>query len=112
MEIIAEREATHLVVKAGGRIDSLNALEFNDVLKSKIGESDRVVILDLEKLSYISSAGLRVLLMTAKALQDRDARLMLCSLSKPIREIMAISGFDKIIPVHATRSEAQASLIS
>ena len=110
MEINTEREqGTLLIVKAEGRLDGISAREFDDAMRSKISEKDSVVIMDLEKLSYISSAGLRVILMTAKTLQKRNAKLLLCSLSEPIREVFEISGFDKIIPIHTTRGEAQLS---
>ena len=56
--------------------------------------------MDLEKLSYISSAGLRALLTIAKNLMGRGAKLALCAMSDQIREVFAISGFDKIIPIH------------
>ena len=69
MEISTERENTLLVAKAGGRLDSINAREFDDAMRSAISESDQVVIMDLENVSYVSSAGLRVILLTAKTLQ-------------------------------------------
>ena len=110
MEISAEREGTLLVVKAGGRLDSINAREFDDAMRSAISESDQVVIIDLENVSYVSSVGLRVILLTAKTLRQRSAKLLICSLSEPIREVFEISGFDKIIPIHANRVQAQASI--
>ncbi len=110
MKISTEREGTLLVAKPEGRLDGVSARDFDDALKSAISESDRVVIMDLEKLSYISSAGLRLILLTAKTLQKRDAKLLICSLSEPIREVFEISGFDKIIPIHANRAAAQSSI--
>ena len=58
MEISTEREGTLLVAKPGGRLDSINAREFDDAMRSAISESDQVVIIDLENVSYVSSAGL------------------------------------------------------
>ena len=110
MEISTEREGTLLVVKPGGRLDSINAREFDDAMRSAISQSDQVVIIDLENVSYVSSAGLRVILLTAKTLQKRGAKLLICSLSEPIREVFEISGFDKIISIHANKVQAQASI--
>ena len=104
-----ERENGTLIAKAQGRVDGANAQEFQSTLAKAIDPSDRAVILDLEQISYISSAGLRVILLTAKALHRQDAELAVCSLSDPIREVFKISGFDKIITVRASRAEAIAA---
>jgi anti-anti-sigma factor len=110
MEVNTERENGTLIVKIEGRVDGANAREFEDALEAAIGEDDRAVIMDFEALSYISSAGLRVILLTARTLRERDKEFVVCSLSDPIREVFEISGFDKIIPVHVSRSEALAAI--
>ena len=110
MALSIERDGETLVAKAEGRLDGTNAQEFQGELTAAIDETDRAVILDLEHLSYISSAGLRVILLTAKALQRTNAELVVCSLSDPIREVFAISGFDKIIKVRDSQAEAIAAL--
>ena len=79
-------------------------------IRTSIEDSDRAVIMDFEKLVYISSAGLRAILLTAKSLQSRDAKLVLCSLSEQIREVFEISGFDKVLAIHPTRAAALAAL--
>ena len=109
MEIHSEREGGALIAKAEGRVDGSNAREFEEALQATIGENDRVLILDLEALSYISSAGLRVLLLIAKKLQRQSGKLVVCSLSDPINEVFEISGFSKIIPTYGSRSRALAA---
>ena len=109
MDIQTERKDGTLIAKAEGRIDGVNARDFEEALKAAISDEDSTVVMDLEGLSYISSAGLRVILLIAKTLRKRNAELMLCSLSDPIREVFEISGFDKIIPVHASREQALAA---
>ena len=110
MDIQTERNDGTLIAKAEGRIDGVNARDFEEALKAAISSDDSTVVMDLEGLSYISSAGLRVILLIAKTLRKRNAELLLCSLSDPIREVFEISGFDKIIPVHASREQALASI--
>ena len=110
MDIKTESSNGTLIAKAEGRIDGVNARDFEEAMKAAIGSDYSTVIIDLEGLSYISSAGLRVILLIAKTLRKRNAELVLCSLSNPIREVFEISGFDKIIPVHATREQALASV--
>ena len=106
MNVESRREGTSLILKADGRVDGTNASEFQDAMKAEINETDRAVVLDLQDLTYISSAGLRVVLLIAKDLQRQGAKMAACSLSEPVREVFVISGFDKIIPLHASQDAA------
>ncbi|MCE2464456.1 MAG: STAS domain-containing protein [Dehalococcoidia bacterium] len=105
MDLNTERQGDILIAKADGRVDGANAREFQAALDAAINDSERAVILDMEHLSYISSAGLRVILLTAKTLQTQNAKFAVCSLSGPIQEVFEISGFDKIIAIHASQAE-------
>ena len=110
MKIRTNRKGEILIASTEGRVDGTNAREFDDALQAAISERDSALIMDLEALSYISSAGLRVLLTVAKTLQKRDGKFVVCSLSDPIKEVFEISGFDQIIPVHASQPEALTAL--
>ena len=110
MAVNSDRQDGTLIARADGRIDGANAREFQVALEGAIDPSDSSVILDLENLSYISSAGLRVILMTAKTLQRQKAKFAICSLSPSIKEVFQISGFDRIIPIHSSVDDALASL--
>ena len=109
-DITTERHDDVLSAGVSGRIDGSNVVQFEEAVRAAIEDSDRAVVMDFEKLAYISSAGLRAILLTAKSLQSRNAKLVLCSLADPIREVFEISGFDKVLPIHATKAEALASL--
>ena len=78
-------------------------------MRRAIDESDRAVIMDLERLVYIGSAGLRAVLMTAKSLWRRDVGFALCSPPDGVRAAFKTSGFDKIITIHPTRADALAA---
>ena len=62
MEVKTKRESGVLIVQVEGRMDGITAREFEDAMKAAISASDHAVIVDLEVLSYISSAGLRAIL--------------------------------------------------
>lgn len=110
MELEFERTDDLVVVTACMRVDGSNARDFEQALRDIIQDNDCALVLDFGPLTYISSAGLRAILLTAKNLQKRGARFGVCTLSTPIREVFAISGFDKIIPTYETKSKAVASL--
>ena len=109
MEVETQRQGNTLIAMTDGRIDGANAREFQTRLDAAIDANECAVVLDMERLSYISSAGLRVILLTAKALRGRNRKFAICSLSESIREVFEISGFDKIIPIHASEVEALAA---
>ena len=106
MAVTIETRGTALVAVASGRIDSANASQFQEELSVVNDGSGSGVILDLGGLSYISSAGLRVILMVAKTLRSTNTNFVVCSPSDAIREIFEISGFSQIIPIHNSQDEA------
>ena len=110
MKLHAQREDGILIARAVGRVDGANAMEFQNRLQAAIGD-DSDVILDLEGLSYISSAGLRVVLLVAQHVQKRSGRFSVCSLSDSIENVFNISGFDRVIPTHGSRSDARAAYV-
>ena len=110
MGINAERANGTVIAKADGRIDSSNSREFHSDLEAVIAESDAALVLDFEDVSYISSAGMRVILLAAKNLQKSGMRFVLCSMNDSIREVFKISGFDKIIPIHKSQAEALSAV--
>ncbi|MDE0066882.1 MAG: STAS domain-containing protein [Acidimicrobiaceae bacterium] len=110
MELSSENTGGAVIVKAVGRVDGANARDFHEGLEASIGAGGESMVLDFEGLSYISSAGLRVVLLVAKTLQQQSAKLAVCSLSDSIREVFEISGFDKIVPVYADAGDAMSGL--
>lgn len=110
LTVEGERKSGTLIAKASGRIDGSNAREFQDSLESFLQGDASSLILDLENLSYISSAGLRVILLVSKKLQRSSAHFGVCSLSVSINEVFQISGFDKIIQTYRTQADALSAV--
>lgn len=106
MEISTENREGALIARAAGRIDGANARDFESAVLAAVRECKGAFLIDCEELSYISSAGLRAMLLIAKALAKREVPFALCSLSDPVAEIFQISGFDQIISIHRSRDEA------
>lgn len=74
-------------------------------------QSDSVsLLIDLRELVYVSSAGLRVILMAAKRVRAKGGRIALCGLQPQVAEVFEISGFGAIVPIHADRESALAAL--
>ncbi len=110
MELVTSRSGGIVVAQACKRVDSTNARAFEQALKGIVTEDDQGMVVDCEDLAYISSAGLRAVLLTAKTLARRQSGFAMCCLGNSIREVFAISGFDKIIAIHPTQDAAVAAL--
>ena len=108
--LTTERSGQTLIVSAKGRIDGTNANEVQGVLSSAIEPGVKLMLLDLGGLTYISSAGLRVIMLTARTLDRSGAKFAVGSPAGPIREVFQISGFDQIIPIFDSQAEAIESL--
>jgi len=106
MKIDEEKKGEVLVLVPGGRIDSASSTELERVLTSHLGNGERRLVVDLGQVEYISSAGLRVLLMTAKKLQDGSGGLVLCAMPESVRLVFELAGFVPIFSIEDTRDAA------
>lgn len=110
IEVAEEREENALVLIPAGRIDSGNARAFESLVTERISAGEHRIIVDFSRLDFISSSGLRVLLIAAKTLKIHKGAIALCSMKDHIKEVFQISGFDRIIPIRDTRQSALTAL--
>ncbi len=110
MEMNVERDGNLLHASLSGRLDGSNSREFEADLIAEAGDDSCSIVLDLEELSYISSAGLRAILLITKGVKAKGGSLVLCSLPNQIEEVFKISGFDKVIPIHPDKETAAQSI--
>lgn len=94
------------IIQLEGRLDSNTSPELSDFMKNNDFREYRGVILEMTKLNYISSAGLRVLLNSSKEFKTRNADFTLCGMQDHIREVFEISGFDTFLRIYTTLEEA------
>jgi len=108
MDVSIRDVATIKVVGLEGDLDTNTAPDAEQHLNQTIADGATKILLNLEKLEYTSSAGLRVLLSTAKKLKAAAGSLRICCLNETVEEVFEISGFDTILDVFATEAEALA----
>jgi anti-anti-sigma factor len=99
LEITQQQLQSTTVLSVVGAVDSNTAPELQQALLRATENSAGSVELDLAKVSYLSSAGLRVLLMAAKSLQKRSERLKLINVPPPIKNVLNLTGFATFIDV-------------
>jgi stage II sporulation protein AA (anti-sigma F factor antagonist) len=110
MTLPSEKIGEILVVSPVGQINSANAADIESGLLAWVEKGERQCVLDLGQLDYISSAGLRVVLMLAKRLKQSSGQLVLCSLQPQVHEVFDISGFLSILTVVDSRPAALSQL--
>lgn len=97
MTITQNRDNTALTIALEGRLDTLTAPELETLLSGAL-EGVETLTLDFEKLDYISSAGLRVLLSTQKKMNGQSS-MKVTHVNEIIREIFDVTGFSDILTV-------------
>jgi anti-anti-sigma factor len=108
VEIGEKRHGDILVLRPVGRIDNLTSAEFQAHLLAAATSGSGDIVVDLAAVDYISSAGLRAL-MVASRMKPKDLRLAVACLNEVVREIFSISRFSQVVPSFATVEEAFAA---
>ena len=109
VRIEALAEATCVIPE--GRLDFDAAPGFQEALERALGapgKAPAALIIDGAALEYVSSAGLRAVLLAARAAQRAGVPFALCGLQPAVREVFDLSGFSRIIAVHPDRATALA----
>jgi len=111
VQITTLQHADAAVARPKGRIDHANTATFESALAPLIANavaSHGAVVLDFTDIDYISSVGLRVLMIAAKQMREHQAQLLVAALQEVVAEIFAISRFDRVLTVVPTVDEAMA----
>lgn len=89
-----------------GNLDTNTAPDAEERLGELLEKGVTKILVDFTTLNYISSAGLRVLLVTTKRLGGTGGSMRICGLNETVDEVFEISGFSTIFSVFGTRDEA------
>ena len=109
MDITESRDGQVVVVEVGGRVDAATAGAFEEKMLGLIAAGTNRLVVDGAKMSYISSAGLRVFLMAAKRLAPPAGHFAVGALQPQVREVFDIAGFSSVLSIHDTRAAAVAA---
>jgi anti-anti-sigma factor len=107
MQIAHEHADSVSILSLAGRLDELAVSEVEAVFSDTLNNEEEGLIVDLAGVEYISSSGLRVLLMLAKAMKKQQRTLKLCSLSPFVAEVFEISNFSAVFAIYDDLSVAR-----
>jgi anti-sigma B factor antagonist len=109
MEIGEEHAADLTIVDLNGRVDSSSAGALAEKLASLIEARRRQLVVNLDRVDYISSAGFRVLLVASRLAEAAEGKLALCGLSPDLQKLFSLASFTELFEIHATRPPGPAS---
>jgi anti-sigma B factor antagonist len=109
MQIGEQRRDEVTVLSPAGRIDNDTSPAFQSRLLAAVGNGPSAVLVDLAGVDYMSSAGLRALMMGAKQSKAAKGKLGVASLKPVVKEIFAISRFGHVVQVFETPDDAIAA---
>jgi anti-anti-sigma factor len=110
MNIREHRVGNTLVIVPQGHLDSRSAKDFEEKVLNSVDSGENSILLDFSMVDYISSAGLRVVLTSAKHQKEKNGKLAICSLVGSVKDIFRVSGFDTIVDIYADQESALIKL--
>ncbi len=99
MEVAITKHDDCIVATIEGRVDTITAKAFEAHVMELLKDECKSIILDCEKLSYVSSSGLRAFLILQKGINAKKGKLVLRSMGDPIKEVFKITGFMSIFNI-------------
>ena len=102
MDITHLKEGEISIITINGRLDAAAATVADKTIKKILEGNCLQMLFDFSALDYLGSGGLRVILGTIKELRRKEGQVVLCSLSKFVKEIFLVSGLNSLIPITDT----------
>jgi anti-anti-sigma factor len=97
MKINIVNQNDELVVAIEGRIDTMTAPELETAVRPYFNETGVTLVFDCEKVSFVSSSGLRVILMVHKQITAKGGKFIMRNLNPEVRSVIDMTGFSRII---------------
>lgn len=94
------------VVIASGRLDQSQTSHLEATLQNLLQRGYQKIIVDMGKVTYINSGGLRCLVTAWRMAREKEGDLILCCLTSRVEDVFQMVGFDKVFRVFETRAEA------
>ena len=107
MHIHEDQQDNILIFRLSGRLDAMTAPVVEEHLKKAIEDKPEKLAFDFEKVEYLSSAGLRVLLSASKKMSALGGKFIAFSLAPSVKHIVQMAGFDKVVTLADTEHEAK-----
>ena len=109
LQINSEERDGLLIIGLEGSLDTNTSGTASEEFSNRIKEDFKNVLFNLQHLDFVSSAGLRILLRTAKTVESSGGSIKVCHAAGTVKEVLEISGFDRLLDIHDTEDSAVAA---
>jgi anti-sigma B factor antagonist len=109
LDLNVHKEGDHAVLEVGGEIDVYTAPKLREKLIELVSEGSYHIVVDLEKVDFLDSTGLGVLVGGLKRVRNHEGTLQLVCTQEKILKIFRITGLTKVFPIHTSVADAVAS---
>ena len=106
VQIHTNKEGNGTVVQLQGKVDATSAPSVEQALVGVIDQGEKRLVLDCAGLDFISSAGLRSLLLAVKKMKAAGGGISMAALQPNVKEVFDISGFSALFTIHGSRADA------
>ncbi|MDA0325451.1 MAG: STAS domain-containing protein [Verrucomicrobia bacterium] len=106
VQIHTAKESNGTVVQLQGKVDATSAPSVEQALVGVIDQGEKRLVLDCAGLDFISSAGLRSLLLAVKKMKAAGGAISLAALQPNVKEVFDISGFSALFTIHGSKADA------
>lgn len=106
MKITDSEQGSSQVISVNGRLDASTAPQLQSHFEELVANGKRLIVLDLQGADYVSSGGLRVLLIMTRKIRTVGGGIVLANLHPFVEDLLTMAGFNKLIPTAATTLEA------
>ncbi len=110
MDLQTKIENNAIIVTISGRLDAVTAPDYEKSIRELIDGGNSYFVVDFEQLDYISSAGLRALLLMAKLLKEKSGQVRFANVQGNVRSVFDMSGFTGLFKMENSVAEALAAL--
>jgi anti-anti-sigma factor len=110
MEIQKERVGDTYVVSANGRLDGIYSTAFAKEVADLIIETNPKVLIDFAEIDFVTSAGIRAVLLLIKKAEASGVVFALCGVNKQVRDVLDVAGLAPVITIYPGRSQGLAAM--
>ncbi len=106
MNFSQDEQSGNVIIRCEGRLDATSSPQLEVKMNGLVDKKQNHIVIDFNKVDYLSSAGMRLLLSMTKRLRSEQGKLVLCSIHDDVMEIIRMAGFEQILNICDSEQEA------
>ena len=110
LEVTSKSSEKIIIIYIDGDLTTNSSPKVEDEIKDILEGTAKNVIINVERVNFIASTGLRIILALGKRLNSKGLKLTVCSMNSNTKSVFNLSGFTKIFPIYGNEEEAFSAL--